>query len=139
MPEYDDETSTESETEALVDIETVPDNNNSMESVSPSDAPDINLEQSSINEEITAMPTIVSMKADDNKMENASSLDASSTGESNAANATITLLKYEAVSADSNNVEGISSLAKTTIGLGIGFIAVVALISLKKRQQRSLN
>ena len=139
MPEYDAETNTESETKALVDIETVPDYDNNMESISPSDTPDIHLEQSSANEEITTMPSVVSVKADDNKIENVSSLDTSSTSESNTANATITLLRSEAVTADSNNAEGISSLTKTAIGAGIGFIAVVALLFLKKRQRRSLN
>ena len=67
------------------------------------------------------------------------SLDTSSTSESNTANVTITLLRSEAVTADSNNAEGISSLTKTAIGAGIGCIAVVALLSLKKRQRRSLN
>ena len=67
------------------------------------------------------------------------SLNTSSTGKSNAANATITFLKSEAVTAVINDMEGISSLAKTAIGAGIGLTAVVALLLLKKRQRRSLN
>ena len=68
IPEYDDETNAESETKALVDIEIVPDNSNNMEIISPSKTPDINLEQSSVNEEITAMPTIGSVIANDNEI-----------------------------------------------------------------------
>lgn len=124
MPEYDDETNTESETKVLLDIETAPDNNNN----------DINLEQSSVNEEITVMPTVVSVKADDNEIENVLSLDTSSTSKINAANATITFLKSEAVTAVSNNMEGMRSLAQTAINAGIGLTAVVALLLLKKRQ-----
>ena len=139
MPEYDDETNAESETKVLLDIETAPDNNNNMENISSSDTLDVNLEQSSVNEEITVMPTVVSVKADDNEIENVSSLDTSSTSKSNAANTTITFLKSEAVTAVSNDMEGISSLAKTAIGAGIGLTAVVALLLLKKKQRRSLN
>ena len=133
MPEYSDETNAESETEVLLAIETTSDNNNnSMENISPSDTPDINLEQSSVIEEITTMPTILSVKANENKIENAPSSDTSSTSESNAANATITLLKSEAVSDDSNNMKIMSFFAKTIIGVGIACTAVAALLLYKK-------
>ena len=116
MPEHDDETNTESETKALVDAETAPDNSNSMEDISPA--------------------TIVSVKTDDSKIEIVSSVDASSNGESNAANATITLLKSEAVSAESNDMENTSFFAKTIIGAGFGCAAVAALLLFKKRQRQ---
>ena len=65
MPDHDAETNTESEMEALVDVDTAQDKNDDLGSISPSDAPDVNLQQRSVNEEITAMPAIASVKADD--------------------------------------------------------------------------
>ena len=55
-------------------------------------------------------------------------LDTISTNESNDTNETITLLKSEALSADSNN--SISFLAKTVVRTGIGLTSVVVLLLL---------
>ena len=68
---------------------------------------------------------------------NPSSFTGSTDGDSITENATDTSL--ETVSAENNNMEGVSLLAKSMIGLGIGFTALVALFSLRKRRRESLN
>ena len=55
-----------------------------------------------------------------------------STSDSNTANATITLLKSEAVSADSNNMKTTSFFAKTIVRVGVACAAVAALLLHKK-------
>ena len=55
----------------------------------------------------------------------------SSTSVSNTANATITLLKSEAASPDSNNMKNTSFFSKTIIGVGIACAVVAALLLLK--------
>ena len=68
---------------------------------------------------------------------NSPSLATSTNGDSTIANITDTSL--ENVSADSNDMESVSLLAKSMIGLGIGFTALVALFSLRKKRRGSLN
>ena len=136
MPEYVAKTNTENEMKVLIDIEMVPGNSNSLESISSFDASDISLEESSVDKEFTVVPSIASTIADS---DNVSPLATMLTGENNATIAINTSLNVEALTADSNEIENISSLAKTVIGAGIGFTVVVALLSLKKRQRRLLN
>ena len=121
----------------LIDAETLTLNDSDKESTSPpSDAP-IVIHEESIDEQITDSPTVEDHNAVDDKVENVSPVVTSMTGESNAVNATNELLSTDAVKANSIDTEGISSLAKTMIGVGIGLVAVVALLSFRKRQLRS--
>jgi len=118
----------------LINVETLTLNDSNKESTSPpSDAP-IAIHEEAIDEQITDSPTVEDHNAVDDKVENVSPVVTSMTGESNAVNATNELLSTDAVKANSIDTEGISSLAKTMIGVGIGLVAVVALLSLRKRQ-----
>ena len=127
------ETSTDKETKVSIDTEDFPGNSDNFENISSSKMSDMNLDQSSVDKEITVMPSIVSLKAD---IDNIPSMVTPMTAKNNTNTATNALLKTDYVVADSSDMENTTSLAKTMIGLGIGFAAVVALLSLKKRHRR---
>ena len=121
----------------LIDVETLTLNDSDKENTSPpSDAP-IAIHKEGIDEQITNSPTVEHHNAVDDKVENVSPVVTSMTGENNAVNATNELLNADAVKANSIDTKGISSLEKTMIGVGIGLVAVVALLSFRKRQRRS--
>ena len=127
--------STENKASDLIDAKTWALNDSYKESTSPSDAPIVIHED--IDEQITNSPTVQHHNTGDNQVESVPHVVTSMTGEDNAANATSELLHADAVKANSIDRDGISSLAKTMISVGIGLTAVVALLSLRKRQRRS--
>ena len=94
--------------------------------------------QTNEENEATELTDIEDVTVDSVNFEsNSSSLTISIDGDSVNVNAMDTSL--EIVSADSNDMESVSLLAKSMSGLGIGFTALVALFSLRKRRRGSLN
>lgn len=114
----------ENESTGSTDVETVTVDSNNLESISSLDTSIISPEQSSVGEKNT-MPSIATINVDDNEVENV--LATPTTGEKDTTDAT----NAESVIAD--GTESISSLAKTMIGLGVGFTVVAAFLMFSKR------